>query len=94
MIGPGKPKKVSKNPWECRIGMGRGCPRKENGPRMLKEEEMGRGRNGSRKPISNEMGQGSPSSMNADLMIMLGRCNQVKEKHTTSPKEAQQAQVK
>ena len=63
-----------------------------NGSRMPKERKWAkdaqRGRNGSRKPISNEMGQGSPSSMNADLIIMLGRCNQVKEKHTTSPKEA------
>ena len=43
VIGPGKPKRISKNSWECRIGVGQGCPRKENGPRMPKEEEMGRG---------------------------------------------------
>ena len=46
------------------------------------------GRNGLRMPVSNGMGQGSASSMNADPMTMLGRCNQVKEKHTTSPKKA------
>ena len=52
------------------------------------------GRNGLRMPVSNGMGQGSASSMNADPMTMLGRCNQVKEKHTTSPKKVQQALVK
>ena len=41
VIGPGKPTRLSKNPWECRIRMGRGWRRKGNGPRMLKEEEMG-----------------------------------------------------
>ena len=65
---------------------------KWNGPKVPKERkwfENARGeRNGQRKPVSNGMGQGSPSSMKVDLMIMLGHCNQVKEKHTTSPKEA------
>ena len=44
------------------------------------------GRNGPRKPVRNEMGQGSPSSMNANLITMLGHCNQVKEEYTTDPK--------
>ena len=44
------------------------------------------GRNGPRKPVRNEMGQGSPSSMNANLITMLGHCNQVKEEYTTGPK--------
>ena len=79
VIEPGKPKRVSKSPWECKVGMGQECLRKESGPRMPKEEEMGRG---------------SPSSMNVDPMTMLGHFNQVKEKHTASPKEAQQARVK
>ena len=46
IIGPGKPKRVSENPWECRIGMGQECPRKENGPR---------------KHVSNGMGQEDPN---------------------------------
>ena len=51
VIGLGKLKRVSKNTWECRIRkwvedaqgkqMGRGCPRKANGPRMPKKKEMG-----------------------------------------------------
>ena len=43
VIGSGKPTRLSKNPWECRIRirMGQGWRRKGNGPRMLKEEEMG-----------------------------------------------------
>ena len=40
-IGSGKPNRVSKNLWECKIGIGQECVRKENGLRMLKEEEMG-----------------------------------------------------
>jgi len=28
VIGPWKPKRFNKNPWECKNGMGRGCPRK------------------------------------------------------------------
>ena len=43
VIGPGKLKRVSKGSGEFRIGMGRGCPRKGNRPRMPKEEEMGQG---------------------------------------------------
>ena len=43
VIGSRKLKRVSKNLWECRIGMGQGCPRKENGLRMHKEKEMGQG---------------------------------------------------
>ena len=43
IIGPGKPKRVSKGPWECRIRMGRGSTRKGNRPKMPKEEEMGQG---------------------------------------------------
>jgi len=92
VIGSRKPKRVSKSPCKCRIGMGRGCPRKENGPRMPKKAQ--RGRNGPRKPVSNEMGQGSPSSMNANPMTMPGHCNQVKEEHTADPKEVQQARIK
>ena len=69
-----------------------------NGPRMSKERKWTKDaqvrRNGSRKPVSNEMGQGSPSSMNANRMTMLGRYNQVKEKHIAGPKEVQQARVK
>ena len=69
-----------------------------NGLRMPKERKWAKdvqgGRNGLRNPVSNEMGQGSPSSMNADPMTMLGHCNQVKEEHTTDPKEAQQARIK
>ena len=34
VIGTEKPKKVSKSPWKCRIGMGQRCLRKESGPRM------------------------------------------------------------
>ena len=34
---------VSKSPWECRVGMGQGCPRKESGLNMPREEEMGQG---------------------------------------------------
>ena len=51
IIGLGKPKRVSKSPWECKIRkwaentqgkqMGRQCPWKANGSRMLKEKEMG-----------------------------------------------------
>jgi len=41
--GPRKPKKVSKIPWERRIRMDQECPRKGNGPRMPKKEEMGQG---------------------------------------------------
>ena len=33
VIESGKPKRVSKSPWGCRIRKGRGCPRKVNGPR-------------------------------------------------------------
>ena len=43
VIGPGKPKRLSKSPWEYIIRMGRGCWRKRNGLRMPKEEEMGQG---------------------------------------------------
>ena len=81
-IGSGKPNRVSKNLWECRIGIGR-MPKE----RKWAKDAQG-GRNGLRMPVSNRMGQGSPNSMNADPMTMLGRCNQVKEKHTTSPKKA------
>ena len=46
-----------------------------NGPRMPNERKWAKdaqgGRNGPRKPVSNRMGQGSPSSMNADPMTML-----------------------
>ena len=66
-----------------------------NKSRMLKERKWAKdaqgGRNGLRMPVSNRMGQGSPSSINADPMTTLGRCNQVKEKHITSPKKAEQA---
>ena len=52
VIGSGKPKKVSKSPWECRI---------RNGPRMSKKrkwaEDAHEERNGPRKPVSNGMGQ-------------------------------------
>ena len=34
VIGPRKPKGVSKIPWGRRIRKGRGCPWKVNGPRM------------------------------------------------------------
>ena len=27
VIGPEKPKKCSKSPWECKNGMGQGCPK-------------------------------------------------------------------
>ena len=43
VIGLEKPKRVSKNPWECKVGMGQECLRKESEPRMPKEEEMGQG---------------------------------------------------
>ena len=84
-IGSGKPNRVSKNLWECRIGIGR-MPKE----RKWAKDAQG-GRNGLRMLVSNGMGQGSPSSMNANPMTMLGRCNQVKEKHTTSLKKSQQA---
>ena len=38
VIGPGKPKGVSKSPWERIIRKGRGCLRKVNGPRMPKRK--------------------------------------------------------
>jgi len=48
VIGPGKPKRVSESPWECRLRkwakdaqgkqMGQGCARKANGPRMPKKK--------------------------------------------------------
>lgn len=41
IIGSEKPKRVSKSPWECRVGMGQGCLGKESGLRMPKEEKMG-----------------------------------------------------
>ena len=51
VIGPGKPKRVSKSPWECRIRkwaedaqgkqMGQGCPRRRNGPLELISSVMG-----------------------------------------------------
>ena len=70
---------VNKNPWECKVGMGQECLRKESEPRMPKERKWAKdvqgGRNGPRKPVSNGMGQGSPSSMNAGTMTMLGHCN-------------------
>ena len=50
-IGPRKHKRVSKSSWDCRVRkwaknaqgkqMGQECPRKANGPRMLKKKEMG-----------------------------------------------------
>ena len=43
VIGLEKPKRLNKNPWKCRIKMGRGCSRKGNGLRVPKEEEMGLG---------------------------------------------------
>ena len=42
-----------------------------------------------KEPTSNVMGQESPSSMNEDLIAMMGHHNQVKEEHTAGPKEAQ-----
>ena len=64
----------------------------QNRPRMPNErkwaEDAQGGRNGPKKPVSNEMGQGNPSSMNAALMTMLGHSNQVKEKHAVGAKEA------
>ena len=61
-----------------------------NGLRMSKERKwaedaLGK-RNGPRKPVSNGMGRGNLSSMNADPMTMLGHCSQVKEKHIGGPK--------
>ena len=55
VIGPKNPKRVSKSPWECRIG---------NEPRMPKERKwtedaQGR-RNGPKEPTSNVMGQERP----------------------------------
>ena len=38
VIGLGKPKGVSKNPWEHMIRKGQECPRKVNGPRMPKRK--------------------------------------------------------
>ena len=55
--------------------------------RKWAEDALGK-RNGPRKPVSNGMGQGNLSSMNADPMTMLGHYNQVKEKYATSSKEA------
>jgi len=54
IIGLGKPKRLNKSPWEYRIRMGRGRPRKGNEPRMPKEEKWAKEArkqwNGSRKP--------------------------------------------
>ena len=36
VIEPRKPKRFSKNPWECKNGMGRGCPKELSGSRMPK----------------------------------------------------------
>ena len=44
VIGPGKPKEVSKNPWEHRIRKVQECPRKVNVPMMPK---------GTQEPASN-----------------------------------------
>ena len=42
VIGPGKPKGVSKSPWERKIRKnGRRYPRKANGPRMPKRKING-----------------------------------------------------
>ena len=38
VIGPGKPKRVSKGPWESKIRKGPRKPRKANGPRMPKRK--------------------------------------------------------
>ena len=74
VTGPEKSKRVSKNSCECKI---------ENGLRIPNE------RNKPREPTSNVIGQESPSSMNEDPIAMMGHHNQVKEEHTTDPKEAQ-----
>ena len=79
VTGLGKPKRVSKISWECKI---------ENGPRMPNE------RNKPREPTSNVMGQGSTSTMNEDLIAMMGHRNQVKERHIVGSKKAQQAWIK
>ena len=39
VIGLGKPKRVSKSPWESKIRKGRGCPRKVKRPRVPKESK-------------------------------------------------------
>ena len=41
VTGLEKLKRLSKNSWEYKIRMSRGCLRKGNGSRMPKEEEMG-----------------------------------------------------
>ena len=43
VIGPGKPKRISKSPWECKIRNRPRMPKERNGPRMPKEKEMGQG---------------------------------------------------
>ena len=45
VIGPGKPTRLSKNPWECRIRMGQGCSRRKKWAKKACEQW-----NGSRRP--------------------------------------------
>ena len=46
VIGPGKPKGVSKSPWVCRI--------------KKQAKDAQEKKNGTKKPTSNEMGQEKP----------------------------------
>ena len=74
VTGPEKFKRSSKNSCECRIEIGLRMPNERKRPR---------------EPTSNVMDQESPSSMNEDPIAMMGHHNQIKEEHTTGPKEAQ-----
>ena len=70
VIGLRKPKRLSKGSWECRIGMGRGCLREGNGPRMPKKDEMGQG-----SLEAMEWAKEEQNSMNTSLMVILGHWN-------------------
>ena len=53
-----KSKRLSKSPWEWRIGMGLGMPKEMKRAEDAQKNKMGQG-----SPQSNGMGQGSPKAM-------------------------------
>ena len=78
-----------------RAQMGQRSPKVMKRNKDAQKNKMGRrSPNGTKEPKSDEMGQGSPKQHSSSPMIVLGYWNVAKEKHTTGPKEARQAQVK
>ena len=79
VVGPGKPERIHKNPWECKNGMGQGCPKEWSRLRM---------------PKGKEWAEQAQDGMRINPAEILGNVNWIKEKYMASPNEARQAQMR